>query len=167
MKPTLTERLPFMLKAIKYHLGLMGIISVFFLGGALLVYVSTLATETETKYFLFIFGALFGGIPTLFFLWTMPSSLMYHYEKQLVKKYGTQTQGTLLKKYTEQQGVEYPHTICFWDYSFSYQGVTYNATAVIDSKKRYESLGVGDAVKVKFLRYAPSNSSLVKTRAKK
>gem|GEM_PF-3808887 len=155
-----------MLIAIKWHLDLMALFALFIILGLSVMYIGTLVPEPKDQTFLYIFGGLFAGFPFLMAVFTLPSSFMYYYEKELIKKYGTQTQGTLVKKYAEDQGVENPHTIYFFDYKFAHQGLEYNATAVVDSEKRYNHLKVGDAVKVKFLRYKPSQSSLVKTRLK-
>ncbi|QDO94548.1 hypothetical protein FNB79_11420 [Formosa sediminum] len=120
------------------------------------------------------FGVFIFGMALFTMLYTMPSSLRYHYENEIIKKYGAFTTAIITKKEVEDYSYidtetknkveEYVNTIT---YEFNYNSEHYLGDAVIDDKTLYHSLTVGLEIPIKYLKTNPNQSSVRIKKLKK
>ena len=109
------------------------------------------------------FVTLFMG----FFLgYTMPSSLLYYYEKAVIKKYGSYTKAIVIDKKTED--CSYTNTIggrteivkeyhYYFTYKFTYK-TEFTNSFYVKSQLCFDKIEIGSEIPIKFLKSKPLQS---------
>lgn len=165
MKSTFSDKLQFSKIALQKNGGPLLIALVFMALGAIVVYLGLRYQVT----FMVVFGGLFGGIPAIGMLFTMPSSFMYYYEQAQTKKYGAYTTATIIAK--EVKDVSYvtgkgniktkvEEFQYFLTYSFEHDGKPYENTFLVASKSCFDVLNIGTSIPIQFLRTNAKQSSV-------
>ncbi len=117
-----------------------------------------MARVTDAPIFVYGIGGFFTVFALFFMGATMPSSLMFYYEKQVVAKYGRNKEAVVSDAYTEV--LDDSVTLYYFDYEFDYKKTRQFGTFYLDDKALAEKLAVGDAVPIKFLAFDPSQSDV-------
>lgn len=163
MKLSLSDRIKFSIAAIKKH-GFLLAFGLSFLGvGCFLIYLGIKYDNNITLLIIGGFVTLFMG----FFLgYTMPSSLLFYYEKAVIKKYGSYTYATVIKKHIEDHSyvekidnrinpVKEFHYII--DYVFTYKK-EYTNSFYVTSKACFDKIEIGSEIPIKFLKIKPEQA---------
>ena len=103
------------------------IFGVFMAAGALVVWAAPILDDA---WFVHAFGWLFILFPLAIMVWTMPSSLMFYYEKQVVAKYGRSADAVVTDTYTEV--LDDAVTLYYVDYEFTYKKTRQFGTFYVD-----------------------------------
>lgn len=165
MKSTLSDKLQFTKTSLQKNSGPLLIMLLFVVLGIFLVY---LGLRTETT-FLWIFGAVFGGLPLLGILFTIPSSFLYYYEQAQTKKYGTYGTANIIEK--EEKDVSYIDKVgnrrvnvkafqYFLTYAFEHNGQSYQNTFLVAGKNCFDALEISEEIPIRFLRTNPKKSTI-------
>lgn len=163
MKLSLSDRIKFSITAIKKH-GLMIPMGLVFLGiGCFLI---ILGIKYDNNIPLLVTGSFVTLFMGFFLGYTMPSSLLYYYEKAVIKKYGSYTNAIITKKYIEDQSYEervdnrvdkielFIYTI---DYKFNYHK-DFTNSFIVEDKACFDKLEIGSTIPIKFLKHKPQQS---------
>ncbi|WP_394973539.1 hypothetical protein [uncultured Croceitalea sp.] len=165
MKLSLKDKLHFTKVSLRKNSGPLLIMLLFIVIGAFLIY---LGLRTNTT-FLWIFGIVFGGIPLLILIFTMPSSFLYYYEQAQTKKYGAYGTAKIIEKeekdvsyFTrknkiEQKTEEFQY---FLTYTFEYNNTNYHNTFLVVGKNCFGTLTEGASIPIRFLRSNPKKSTV-------
>ena len=163
MRLSLADRIKFSIIAIKKH-GFLLAMGITFLGiGCFLIYLGIIYEYNTPLLVTGGFVTLFMGF---FLSYTMPSSLLYYYEKAVIKKYGSHTNGIVIKKHIEDQSYEESidnrvdkiQLILYRiDYKFTYKK-EYTNSFYIDHKTCFDSIVIGSKIPVKFLKHKPEQA---------
>ena len=165
MKPTFKDKLQFTKISLQKNSGPLGIMLLFVVLGILLIYIGI---KTNTT-FLWVFGAIFGGLPLLGIIFTMPSSFLYYYEQAETKKFGAYTTAKITKKeakdvsyFTKKSNAkikteEYQY---FLTYTFNHNSTTYENTFLVAGKNCFDALAEGTSIPIQFLRSNPKKSTV-------
>ncbi|MFP4845536.1 hypothetical protein [Winogradskyella sp. PE311] len=163
MKITISDKVNFSISAVKKHsfLLLMGLT---FLGiGCFLIY---LGITSDANIPLLVAGGFVTLFMGFFLGYTMPSSFMYYYEKEVVKKYGSYTKAIITKKYIEDQSYEervdnridkVELLLYIIDYKFTYQK-EYTGSFYVADKTCFDALQIGYNIPIKFLKHKPEQA---------
>ena len=163
MKLTVSDRIKFSIAAIKKHGFLLTMGLSFLCIGCFLIYLGI-------KYDNNIPLLVAGGFVTLFigfFLgYTMPSSLLHYYEKAVIKKYGSYTTATIVKKHIEDQSYEErvdhrTHKIELFLYTIDYQFTyhkDYTNSFAVTHQSCFDKLEIGSKIPIKFLKHLPEQA---------
>lgn len=116
--------------------------------------------------------SVLGGFLIFFFLLVfvfIPSSVLYHYEKAMVAKYGKVTDAQVIAKeindasghkiIDSKEGSEQAELLYLLTYQFDFQNKTYTNTDSIDQTE-FDKIRVGDEVPIKYLSTNPTQSSI-------
>lgn len=165
----LAKKTTLLFKALKKHTGLFLIGFSFISIGIILVFIG-LRSEIIS---LLIFGGVFICV-ALFFIYTLPSSVKYYYDKELSKKFGKNTMAQIIEKeimnhsYLDDKGnkevlvEEFNYLL---KYSFDYQNQTFENVDFV-TEKQYKKLEIGNLIPVQFLTSHPKKSSIRKIKLK-
>lgn len=176
-KQTITDKFNLLIKSSKEYRGIL-------LVGFLFIFIGTVLIFVGLHFdiiFLIIFGGIFISFSLFFLISTIPSSIIYYYDKALVKKYGRYINACIKEKeiidnsYYENN--KYSVTTSKKDmlieelnylltFSFEYQNQIYQNADFVD-KNQYEKLNIGDLIPIKFLTIAPNKSLIRKIKLKK
>lgn len=176
-KLTINQKINILIKSSKEYRGvlLMGLLFIFI--GGILVFIGLHFDIT----FLIIFGGIFISFSLFFIIYTIPSSILYYYEKALAAKYGR-----IVNAYLKDKKVidnSYYESTAFFDsprkkskfinelnylliYSFEYKNKIFENSDFVE-KNLFEKIVVGDIIPVKFMLFNPNKSSISKTKLKK
>lgn len=135
----------------------------FFCVGLFLIYLGITFNDASVLNYI---GGFFIVFTIFFFGFTMPSSLLYYYEKAIIKKYGSYTDAVVINKYVEDLSynentdgrtvrVEEFHYII--DYQFTYLK-DYTNTFYLEHKTSYDKIEIGSKIPIKFLKIKPEQA---------
>lgn len=176
-KPTIIDKLYMLIKSSKEYRGLLLIGFLFIFTGSILIYIGL----HFNIIFLVIFGGIFISFSLFFLINTLPSSILYQYEKIQIKKYGHYINACIKEKeithnsYYEKNNhsvnsnkknillEELNYILIF---SFEYQNQLYENSDFVE-KNEYEMLNIGDFIPIKFLTIEPKKSSIRKIKLKR
>ncbi|WGI20218.1 hypothetical protein [Amylibacter sp. IMCC11727] len=150
-----SDKIKFGWAAVARHGMLWGIFGTFMAAGALVVWA---APVLDDAWFVYAFGWLFILFPLGMMVWTMPSSLMFYYEKQVVKKYGRSAEAVVTDIYDEV--LDENVTLYYVEYEFTYKSAQHSGKFYVDEHKLVARMRVGDNVPIKFLAFDPSQSDV-------
>lgn len=150
-----SDRMKFLWVAVKWHGWLMIFLSVFVVVGVGVIWI---ASATDAPWFLYGIGGVFALAGLAFLVLTMPSSILYRYEAQVVSKYGRSADGVVTDTYTEV--LDDTVTLYYVDYEFAYKSTRQFGTFYVDDKALADRIGVGDKVPIKFLAFDPTQSDV-------
>ena len=165
MKVNLKDRINFCKTALKKHLFLILGGLLFISIGCILIYIGTIVNEDSL--FFYIFGGFFIAFILFIWIYTLPSSFMFYYEKALVKKYGSYTTATIISKTKEDHSYEdgigkHKKHVEFYmyliEYQFSHNSKDYINHFYLNEKTVCDKLEIGDSIPIKFLRTNPKES---------
>ena len=173
---SISEKLELIIKSSKAYRGVL-LIGLLFIGvGAVLI---TIGVRFDIT-FLIVFGSIFIAVALFFLIFTLPSSILYYYEKALLKKYGKYTNATILEKEiinnsyydkntyavdSASKGALIEELSYLLNFSFEYQNQMYKNSDFVE-KNEYEKLNNGDLIPIHFLRTDPKKSFIRKVKLK-
>jgi len=165
MNISFKDKLQFTKNSLGKNAGPLLIMFLFIVLGAVIIYIGLRNNIT----FLWVFGIIFGSMPLLMLIFTMPSSFLYYYEQAQTKKYGAYTTASIIEKEekdvsyftrknkVEQKIVEFQY---FLTYTFEYNGAAYEGTFLVARKNCFDLLTIGKEIPIQFLRTNPKKSTV-------
>jgi len=169
-KLSLTEKIDILLKSSKEYRGPLLICLLFFVVGVALIYIGVQFDFLP----IIIFGAVFSCFSLVVFAYTIPSSIVYYYEKAVITKYGKFTNAYLLSKQIidnshfdssietpskSKKGKLIEELNYLIEYSFKHNDLEYQNSEFI-KQAIFEKLTIGDTIPIKFLSTNPNNNSV-------
>lgn len=166
MKVAISDTLNFTIESIKKHLGILLIGLLFIFVGCILIYIASL---TENPIPLYIFGGVFISFSLFFILYTIPSSLKYYYNQEVIKKHGSFTTAVIINKEIEENSYSekthnHAKTIEELNYllsfSFNYNNNKFENSFYVHTKECFDKLEIGHVIPIKFLKTNPMKASV-------
>ncbi|AXO81561.1 hypothetical protein DZC78_14590 [Olleya aquimaris] len=170
MKVTFNDQKHFITEAIKPHLGLLGIWLIFIVFGSFFIYLGNHIEQNGIGFV--IFGYAFIVLASTFILFTLPSSIMYYYEKAKVKKYGSYTFARITNKRID----DYSHTnsstfdsskskvikefLYVVEFEFNYNNTTFTNECFFEHKTTFETITLTTKLPIQFLKTNPKKVTL-------
>ncbi|SHH34273.1 hypothetical protein [Winogradskyella jejuensis] len=167
MKLTLKDRINFSIEAIKKHLFLILGGLLFISIGLVLIYIGTIVNKDQL--FFYIFGGVFIAFILFVWIYTLPSSLLFYYEKALIKKYGSYTTAIITNKevedhsHTEGMGRNRRFVELFMyliEYKFEYNSKTYTGAFYLNEKAVFDAIELNQSIPIQFLKTNPKTSKI-------
>jgi len=169
LRTTLTDRKKFIIKAIRAHLGLLGVWLLFIILGIFFTFIGN-KVESNGLGFI-IFGILFIILSSAFMLFTLPSSIRYYYNQAEIKKYGSYTTAKITNKridnyshnnssFGSKASKEIKEFLYVIEFEFIYNNKTYKNECFFEHKSTFENISFETELPIKFLKNNPKKTFL-------
>jgi hypothetical protein len=150
----------FVWRAFKEHALLLSIFGVFAVCGIVVIWAAPIFDDA---WFVYGFGWIFILFPLAMVLFTMPSSFLHSYEKQVIAKYGRRGEAVVTRTYVDDLTAgddAAPIVLYYVDYEFTYKKMRQFGTFYVNDKALADRIAVGDTVPIKFLAFDPTQSDV-------
>lgn len=168
MQQTLFNKLVLLLRSSRAYINIV-IIGLFFIGAGMTIIWGAFSLDGPIdRLFMIIFGGFLVCLSLFFMIYTLPSTVIYYYNKELAKKYGRHTKAKITKKeiidnsyYEKKRFIEEMEYLI--SFAFEYRGQSFENSDFV-GKEYFESLKISDSISIKYLITNPKKALIVKKR---
>ncbi|PNW29096.1 hypothetical protein [Formosa algae] len=163
LKISFSRKIKFIQIAIKKNGGILILLSFFLFLGIAMIWFSYRAGVL----LMVAFGIFVTGMALFTIVYTIPSSIMYYYEKEVIKKYGAFTTAVITKKeiedhsYIDDETKKKVEEVTYLiEYTFEYNYKHFSTFSIVENKEFYDQLTIGLDIPIKYLKTNPNKSSV-------